>query len=118
MLYMYIYMCVCTGVGGYDGDGDITKPDNLVAFQDYVLEQTEGKGVHFVMGDGVRMYRNGMVMCMQQKCIRNGGAKGVQLPTLVTVTPSTKYNNTYCTYFPGFEIARTAEYKLALYISS
>ena len=53
---MYIYMCVCTGVGGYDGDGDITKPDNLVAFQDYVLEQTEGRGVHFVMGDGVRMY--------------------------------------------------------------
>ena len=24
----------------------------------------------------------------------------------------------YCTYFPGFEIAGTAEYKLALYIDS
>jgi len=43
------------GVGGYDGDGDITIPDNLNAFQDYVFEQTEGNGVHFVMGDGVRV---------------------------------------------------------------
>ena len=54
---------MCTGVGGYDGDGDITKPDNLVAFQNYVLEQTEGMGVHFVMADGVRMYRNATGTC-------------------------------------------------------
>ena len=46
-------LCVCVGVNGYDGDGDITKPENLVAFQEYVMEQTEGNGVHFVMGDGV-----------------------------------------------------------------
>ena len=57
-LYACTYTYVCAGVGGYDGDGDITKPDNLVAFQNYVLEQTEGMGVHFVMADGVRMYRN------------------------------------------------------------
>ena len=25
-----------------------------MAFQDYVLEQSEGNGVHFVMADGVR----------------------------------------------------------------
>ena len=43
------------GVGGYDGDGDITKPENLVAFQEYVLEVTNGEGVHFVMADGVRI---------------------------------------------------------------
>ena len=41
------------GVGGYSGDGDITRPDNQSAFQDYVMEQTEEKGVHFVMADGV-----------------------------------------------------------------
>ena len=43
------------GVGGYGGDGDITSANNLMAFQDYVLEQTEGKGVHFVMADGVSL---------------------------------------------------------------
>ena len=52
-------LCICVvsifaGLGGYDGDGDVTKPDNLVAFQEYVMEQTDGKGVHFVMADGVR----------------------------------------------------------------
>lgn len=46
-------MYLSAGVNGYEGDGDITNPDNLAAFQDYVRTQTEGKGVHFVMGDGV-----------------------------------------------------------------
>ena len=41
------------GVGGYKGDGDITRLDNLQEFQKYVLEQTDGDGVHFVMADGV-----------------------------------------------------------------
>ena len=41
------------GLNGYDGDGDITKPVNLKAFQEYVIAQTGGRGVHFVMGDGV-----------------------------------------------------------------
>ena len=41
------------GVGGYNGDGDITNPDNLEEFQSYVLQNTDGTGVHFVMADGV-----------------------------------------------------------------
>lgn len=41
------------GVGGYHGNGDITDLDNLDAFQQYVYEQSEGQGVHFVMADGV-----------------------------------------------------------------
>ena len=42
------------GVDGYKGDGDVTRLDNLQEFQKYVLEQTDGDGVHFVMADGVR----------------------------------------------------------------
>ena len=42
-----------SGVGGYKGDGDVTRLDNLQEFQKYVLEQTDGDGVHFVMADGV-----------------------------------------------------------------
>ena len=41
------------GVGGYEGDGDITNPANQSEFRDYVMENTEGQGVHFVMADGV-----------------------------------------------------------------
>ena len=41
------------GWGGYEGDGDITNPENIEAFKDYVMMYTEGKGVHFVMADGV-----------------------------------------------------------------
>ena len=56
-VYFYTFDCLyphaLVGVGGYDGNGDITNPDNLEAFQDYVLEQTDGRGVHFVMADGV-----------------------------------------------------------------
>lgn len=48
---MYYYQWL--GEGGYEGDGDITKQENLDAFRDYVLECTENKGVHFVMADGV-----------------------------------------------------------------
>lgn len=40
------------GVNGIDGDGDIMNPDNLMAFKEFVLSNTDGKGVHFVMGDG------------------------------------------------------------------
>jgi len=42
-----------TGEGGVSGDGDITKPANLVAFREYVMEHTSHMDVHFVMGDGV-----------------------------------------------------------------
>ncbi|CAG0880869.1 unnamed protein product [Cyprideis torosa] len=37
---------------GSDGDGDIFKPHNQKAFRDFVMESTNGRGVHFVMADG------------------------------------------------------------------
>ncbi|WAR18798.1 CMTR1-like protein, partial [Mya arenaria] len=40
------------GVGGAEGDGDIFRPDNQETFIKYVLENTDGLGVHFVMADG------------------------------------------------------------------
>jgi cap1 methyltransferase len=41
------------GANGINGDGDVTKAENLAEFQHFVLEQTDEKGVHFVMADGV-----------------------------------------------------------------
>lgn len=41
------------GVGGYDGDGDIFKEDNLIEFKKFVVENSDNKGVYFVMADGV-----------------------------------------------------------------
>uniref|UniRef100_UPI00398EE298 cap-specific mRNA (nucleoside-2'-O-)-methyltransferase 1-like n=1 Tax=Pristiophorus japonicus TaxID=55135 RepID=UPI00398EE298 len=38
--------------GGVDGDGDITRPENISEFRRFVLENTERKGVHFLMADG------------------------------------------------------------------
>ena len=46
------------GVDGYDGDGDITRPDNLKAFKQYVLDITNGQGVNFVMADGVSSFES------------------------------------------------------------
>ncbi|XP_064623384.1 cap-specific mRNA (nucleoside-2'-O-)-methyltransferase 1-like [Lineus longissimus] len=40
------------GVGGVEGDGDVYRPDNLIAFRKFVMENTDNKGVHFVMADG------------------------------------------------------------------
>jgi len=40
------------GVDGYRGDGDVYRQDNLAAFREYVKENTDGLGVHFVMADG------------------------------------------------------------------
>jgi hypothetical protein len=47
------------GKNGINGDGDITKRDNLTEFRKFVLKQTP-KGVHFVMADGVcnLIYKN------------------------------------------------------------
>jgi len=50
---------MCIGQGGVNGDGDITKEENLTAFREYVMEHTGHMGVHFVMGDGVSI-----VMCV------------------------------------------------------
>ncbi|XP_060610056.1 cap-specific mRNA (nucleoside-2'-O-)-methyltransferase 1 [Anolis sagrei] len=40
------------GEGGIEGDGDITRPENITAFQKFVLDNTDQKGVHFLMADG------------------------------------------------------------------
>lgn len=38
---------------GINGDGNIFDPENLMSLKDYVLRQTNNKGVHFLMADGV-----------------------------------------------------------------
>ncbi|XP_072350985.1 cap-specific mRNA (nucleoside-2'-O-)-methyltransferase 1-like, partial [Scyliorhinus torazame] len=38
--------------GGVDGDGDITRPENISEFRRFVMENTDWKGVHFLMADG------------------------------------------------------------------
>lgn len=48
-------LCV-PGEGGVDGDGDITRPENITAFRNFVLESTEKRGLHFLMADGVRPF--------------------------------------------------------------
>lgn len=40
------------GVGGIEGDGDIFKPENQEEFIKFVKENTDNKGVYFVMADG------------------------------------------------------------------
>ncbi|XP_013416099.1 cap-specific mRNA (nucleoside-2'-O-)-methyltransferase 1 [Lingula anatina] len=37
---------------GVNDDGDIYRPENLISLQKFVLENTNNKGVHFVMADG------------------------------------------------------------------
>lgn len=36
-----------------DGDGDITRPENITAFRNFVLENTDKRGLHCLMADGV-----------------------------------------------------------------
>lgn len=40
------------GLNGARGDGDVTKSQNLKEFQRFVVEQTNHRGVHFMMADG------------------------------------------------------------------
>ncbi|XP_048830226.1 cap-specific mRNA (nucleoside-2'-O-)-methyltransferase 1-like isoform X1 [Brienomyrus brachyistius] len=40
------------GEGGIDGDGDITRPENITAFRNFVMESTDRRGLHFLMADG------------------------------------------------------------------
>ncbi|XP_074092933.1 cap-specific mRNA (nucleoside-2'-O-)-methyltransferase 1 isoform X2 [Macrotis lagotis] len=40
------------GECGIDGDGDITRTENIAAFRNFVLDNTDHKGVHFMMADG------------------------------------------------------------------
>lgn len=41
------------GVNVLDGDGDVTRTDNIQEFKKFVLSSTNNKGVHFMMADGV-----------------------------------------------------------------
>ena len=50
--------CSCLGVGGAEGDGDVFSPENQAEFINFVKENTDGKGVHFVMADGVGFQNN------------------------------------------------------------
>lgn len=36
-----------------ESDGNIYRPENIDSFRQFVLDNTEGKGVHFFMADGV-----------------------------------------------------------------
>ena len=40
------------GVKGADGDGNVFDSENIEAFRSFVMENTRGKGVHFMMADG------------------------------------------------------------------
>ena len=40
------------GVGGKDGDGDVFREDNFREFKKFVMQSTDGLGVHFMMADG------------------------------------------------------------------
>lgn len=56
-----------------DGDGDITRPENMTAFRNFVLESTEKRGLHFLMADGVRLFfftaeHIYLKACKNQKC--------------------------------------------------
>lgn len=53
-LYLdYIYYLDEFWYLGYEDDGDIYKPKNISSLEKYAMKTTEGKGVHFVMADGV-----------------------------------------------------------------
>ena len=52
---MKFFSLFLPGVGGHRGDGDIFREDNLTEFRKFVVENSDGKGVHFVMADGVRI---------------------------------------------------------------
>jgi cap1 methyltransferase len=45
--------CYLKGENGINGDGDVTKSQNLKEFQKFVVDQTNHAGVHFMMADGV-----------------------------------------------------------------
>ncbi|XP_066961198.1 cap-specific mRNA (nucleoside-2'-O-)-methyltransferase 1 [Macrobrachium rosenbergii] len=40
------------GKSGLDGDGDVYVPENITNFRNFVLKNTGGQGVHFMMSDG------------------------------------------------------------------
>lgn len=56
--FMYSLVHYVSGVGGVNGDGDIYRPENLLEFQAFVMRSTQNRGIHFIMGDGVRILVN------------------------------------------------------------
>jgi len=40
------------GVGGLEGDGDVYRPDNQQTVTEFIMNNTNNKGLHFVMADG------------------------------------------------------------------
>ncbi|KAL1240362.1 Protein PALS1 [Trichinella pseudospiralis] len=57
------------GEDGIDGDGDITKGSNLESFSNFVLKNTDQKGVHLFMADGVNF---GILCSGRRKFTRRG----------------------------------------------
>lgn len=54
MVIVFAFHPPCgSGEGGVDGDGDITRPENISAFRNFIMESTERRGLHFLMADGV-----------------------------------------------------------------
>lgn len=43
---------------GVGNDGNVFNPANIADFKEKVLHETEGKGVHFMMSDGVLTFFN------------------------------------------------------------
>lgn len=54
-LLLLLKIMFVPGVGGKEGDGDIMKSQNVEEFQNFVLNSTDNRGVHFVMADGVNL---------------------------------------------------------------
>lgn len=42
---------------GEKGDGNVCCPDNIMDFKKKIMYETAGKGVHFMMSDGVGIYK-------------------------------------------------------------
>ncbi len=49
-----LLLLLVPGVGVLEGDGDVYRPDNQNEFRNFVMKNTDGKGVHIMMADGVR----------------------------------------------------------------
>lgn len=57
-----------------EGDGDITRPENMTAFRNFVMESTEKRGLHFLMADGVRaaLRYSQSLFCKKNRKLRPG----------------------------------------------
>ncbi|KAK6617235.1 hypothetical protein RUM44_005566 [Polyplax serrata] len=81
---------------GSKGDGDIYDTDNVESFVEYVMRQTNSKGVHFMMADGgmpIEMKNDQELICKKlylcqclvaMKIVRTGGHFVLKLYDLFT----------------------------------